>query len=609
MFAMTLTQRHLLAALAVICLTTSLAFGAASTLRSEGTVDGAMRKWHRVSVTFDGPKASESGKVNPFLDYRMTVTFIKGPRRIAIPGFFAADGNAAESSAKSGDQWRTYFTPDEEGLWRYEVSFRKGARVALSLDPEAGEPDGFDGAKGAFKIAPTDKGGRDLRGKGALRYNGTRYLQFAETGAYYLKGGADSPENFLAYEDFDDTFRIATNPRKGEAQANLKIHQYAPHQNDWRESDPVWKKNKGKNIIGALNYLSDMGMNSVYFLTMNVAGDGKDVWPWTGPDERMRFDCSKLDQWEIVFSHMDYLGLAMHVITQETENDQLLDGGDLGAERKLYYRELIARFAHHPAIVWNFGEENTNTVEQLKAFGDYFDSVDPYKHPRVVHTYPNQYDKVYTPLLGGGWVQGPSLQMGDQKKVHSETLKWVKRSSEAKAQWFVCLDEIGPANTGVKPDADDPHHNDVRYHSLWGNLMAGGAGCEWYFGYKFAHNDLNCEDWRSRDTMWKQTRYALDFFERQLPFTEMQSSDDLSPDQDDYVFAKEGEVYAVYAPKSEKIELTLPEGAYSVQWFNPREGGPLQSGSIESINGPGVQTLGTPPSDPQKDWAVLVNKK
>lgn len=602
-------RKYFIYSISIICLTSTVAFGAASTLRSEGTVDGAMRKWHRVSVTFDGPKASEAGKVNPFLDYRMTVTFIKGPRRIEIPGFFAADGNAAETSAKSGNQWRANFTPDAEGLWRYEASFRKGPRVALSLDPNAGEPDSFDGAKGAFKIAPTDKGGRDLRGKGTLQYNGSRYLQFAETGAFYLKGGADSPENFLAYKDFDDTFRMGKNPRNGEAQPNLQIHEYAPHQSDWREGDPVWKNGKGKNIIGALNYLSDMGMNSVYFLTMNVAGDGKDVWPWTGPDERMRFDCSKLDQWEIAFSHMDYLGLVMHVITQETENDQLLDGGDLGAERKLYYRELIARFAHHPAIVWNFGEENTNTTEQLKAFGDYFDNVDPYKHPRVVHTYPGQYDKVYTPLLGGTWVQGPSLQMGNQKQVHSETLKWVQRSSEAKAPWFVCLDEIGPANTGVKPDADDPSHDGVRYHSLWGNLMAGGAGCEWYFGYKFAHNDLNCEDWRSRENMWKQTRHALDFFERQLPFTEMQSADDLSPSKDDYVFAKEGEVYAVYSPKAEDIELTLPEGEYSIQWLNPREGGYLKEGSMKSVKGPGLQSLGTPPNDANKDWVVLVKKK
>ncbi|MBI1390479.1 MAG: DUF5060 domain-containing protein [bacterium] len=581
----------------------------ASGLNSEGNIVGELRKWHRVTLTFDGPSASEDSEVNPFLDYRLIVTFIKGPREFQVPGFFAADGDAANSGAKSGNKWRVRFTPDEEGFWRYEVSFRKGERIAISDDPDAGEPVDFDGARGVIRIGASDKGGRDFRGKGFLQYDGSRYLRFAEHNEYFIKGGADSPENFLAYADFDDTFRFARQSRDSEAKPNLKVHAYEPHLADWREGDPVWKGGKGKSIIGALNYLSDQGMNSVYFLTMNVQGDGNDVWPWTAHDERFRFDCSKLDQWEIVFSHMDALGLMMHVITQETENDQLLDGGDLGAERKLYYRELIARFAHHPALVWNFGEENTNTTAQLKAFGEYFDSHDPYKHPRVVHTFPGKYDEVYSPLLGSGAVQGLSLQMGDQTKTHSETLKWVLRSREIDSPWFVCLDEIGPADTGVKPDADDPAHDGVRRYSLWGNLMAGGDGCEWYFGYKFAHNDLNCEDWRSRQAMWDQTRIALWFFNEYIPFAEMLPADDLSSDPDDYVFAKAGEVYALYSPAAGKPSLSLEEGDYSVSWYNPRTEGGLLQGGVKTVSGPGEQSLGEPPSDPGRDWVILVKKQ
>jgi hypothetical protein len=119
----------------------------------------------------------------------------------------------------------------------------------------------------------------------------------------------------------------------------------------------------------------------------------------------------------------------------------------------------------------------------------------------VVHTYPNQYDKVYKPLLGNKDFDGPSLQLGDMKKTHAETLNWVKQSAASTKSWFVSLDEIGPANTGVKADVNDPAHDDVRAHALWGNLMAGGAGVEWYFGYQQPHTDLNCEDWRSRDKM------------------------------------------------------------------------------------------------------------
>ncbi|NJK84721.1 MAG: hypothetical protein HC906_00800 [Bacteroidales bacterium] len=173
----------------------------------------------------------------------------------------------------------------------------------------------------------------------------------------FLKGGADSPENLLGYYGFDGT-------RYGKPDKRIinndsvypELHRFNAHLNDWKEGDPVWKGNKGKEIIGALNYLSSMGMNTVYFLTMNVLGDGEDVWPWTDRNERYRFDCSKLDQWEVVFDHMESLGLMMHVVTQETENECLLDVGGLDVQRKLYYRELIARFSHHLAITWNLGE-------------------------------------------------------------------------------------------------------------------------------------------------------------------------------------------------------------------------------------------------------------
>lgn len=80
---------------------------------------------------------------------------------------------------------------------------------------------------------------------------------------------------------------------------------------------------------------------------MNINGDDKNVFPYLKNTDFLRIDVSKTAQWEIVFEHADKKGLFMHFKTQETENDQLLDGGNLGNERKLYYRELVARFGHH----------------------------------------------------------------------------------------------------------------------------------------------------------------------------------------------------------------------------------------------------------------------
>jgi hypothetical protein len=421
--------------------------------------------------------------------------------------------------------------PDAVGEWTWKASFRQGRNISVSDDDLESEPATFDGATGSFRVQPTDKSGRDFRAHGRLEYTGERYLRFAGSRQTFLKGGADSPENFLAFVEFDGTWsqkKTGAQPEHGEALSS-GLHCYEAHAGDWHEGDPVWRGGKGRNIIGALNYLAGKGMNSVYFLTMNVAGDGDDVWPWTQPDERFFFDCSKLDQWELVFEHMTRQGLMLHVMTQETENDALLDSGELGLQRKLYYRELIARFAHHPALVWNLGEENVNTARQRKAFASWIRQHDAYQHPIVVHTYPDDKQNVYPGLLGFEHLDGPSLQISPQTQVHAQTLEWIERSAKAGRPWFVCLDEIGPADTGVKPDAGDPEHFEVRWHSLWGNLMAGGAGVEWYFGYKYAHNDLNAEDWRSRDRMWDQTRHALEFFQRHLPFSRMSQADDLSP--------------------------------------------------------------------------------
>ena len=586
-------------------------------------ISGELKQWHRITLTFQGPNTSEQNEQNPFLDYRLNVVFRNGDKEYTVPGYYAADGNAAESGADSGNKWRVHFCPDKKGTWNWVVSFRKGKAIAVSDDINAGEPVFFDGTEGSFEIEATDKTGRDFRGKGKLRYVGGRYMQFTETGDYFLKGGADSPENFLAYEDFDGTYAnkdIVQRP--GDNIPAGKLHRYEAHAADWKEGDPVWinKKGevKGKNIIGALNYLASKGMNSVYMLTMNVMGDGDDVWPWTDRNERYRFDCSKLDQWETVFSHMDQLGIMMHFVTQETENECLLDAGRTDVQRKLYYRELVARFSHHLAITWNLGEENGpagfspvgQTDNQRKDAAAYLKRINPYNDQIVIHTHSSEQDrnKIITPLLGYPALDGLSIQVGNLYESHSQTLKWLKLSADSGKPWIVCLDEIGPASTGVKPDSADPDHDNIRKYVLWANLMAGGAGVEWYFGYDFPHNDLGCEDWHSRAKMWDQTRYALEFFQRHLPYWEMKNRDNITPNTRDYCLVLEGEIYAIYFPAGGKTELDLSghAGNFDINWFNPRKGGGLEFGTKTQVPGGHMIDIGLPPADPEKDWVALV---
>lgn len=611
--------------------------------QGQAQLTGELKQWHKVTLTLDGPAAKETdADPNPFTDYRLTVTFghESGAPEYQVPGYFAADGNAGETSADAGNKWRAHLAPDKPGKWAYRVSMVKGKHAAIDTGAKAEPVKGVDGATGTFDVAATDKSGRDFRAKGRLQYVGRHHLRFAGSGEYFLKAGADSPENLLAYVDFDGTWsrKAGAAPPPGEA-APKGLHRYEPHLKDFRDGDPTWKGGKGKALVGALNYLAGEGCNAFSFLTYNVGGDGDDVWPFAAPDDKLHYDCSKLDQWQVVFDHGQRLGLYLHFKMQETEMDDTrhgkdqnakipsaLDGGDLGVERKLYCRELIARFGYALALNWNLGEENTQNPQQQRAMAAYIREADPYDHLTVVHTYPDQQDKVYSQLVGGQSVlTGASLQNG-WNQTHRQTLKWVSESAKAGRPWVVANDEQGPADMGTPPDPGYAGHDgkatqgnrtydlhDIRRRTLWGNLMAGGAGVEYYFGYKLPQNDLNCEDWRSRDRSWDYCRAALEFFaQNQVPFWEMSNANALvgnnGNDNGRYCLAKPGDVYLVYLPTGGAAELDLSgaKGQFAVRWFNPRDGGPLQDGAVRQVEGGRKVALGAPPADPAEDWLAVV---
>lgn len=602
-------------------------------------VTGELKQWHKVTVDLAGPAAQETDTApNPFTDYQFDVTFRheSGTPTYTVPGYFAADGNAANTSATAGTVWRAHLSPDKTGQWSYTVSFRHGKNVAIGEAGEKLAP--FDGRTGSFTVAATDKSGRDFRGKGRLTYVGERYLRFAGNGEYFLKAGADAPETLLAFADFDGTEPgRKRDARSGEAAPTQSLHHYQAHLQDWQAGDPTWQGDKGKGLIGAINYLASQGARSFSFLTYNAGGDGDNVWPFVSRGDKFHYDCSKLDQWQIVFDHAQQIGLYLHFKTQETENDdnvigkdkvsvvpEALDGGDLGVERKLYYRELVARFGHELALNWNFGEENTQTPVQQRAEIDYVAAIDPYQHHRVIHSYPDWQGRVYTPLLGHlSQLTGASLQ-NLWKDAHRLTLKWISESAKAGKAWVVANDEQGSAGTGVPPDpgyqgydghgrdgkAVDHDLHDIRKATLWGNLMAGGAGVEYYFGYQLPENDLVCEDWRSRDQSWNYARIALDFFsDQKIPFPRMNNADELvgnpAHDNSRYCFAEPGKLYLVYLPTGGQasLDLTAAQGAFTLSWFNPRTGGALQAGGQLKA---GAASHFTAPDT--NDWLAVIRR-
>jgi len=430
---------------------------------------GRFFQWSPIDFPFLGPRAcAADSNPNPFLDYRLNVTF-EGPggRQFVVPGFFDGDGQGVQT----GHTWSVRFTPPVTGEWHYRASFRQGPGIAISNDPEAGVANSFDGESRTFRVEPAQPGTSDFLRWGTLKYAGGHYLKFV-VGPYWIKGGTDEPENFLAYAGFVNT---------------PGSHRFESHVKDWTPDDPDWNGGAGRGIIGALNYLGRNHVNSIYFLTMNVGGDGRDVWPWLGtPDpkgseskDNLHYDLAKLRQWETVFAHAQRQGIALHFVFNEAEkrNKLELDDGELRPERKLHYRELIARFGHHNALQWNLCEEYNLDFDfcpdRIRAFAAWIRELDPYDHPITVHSAGDPVQKLAF-TFGGPLFDVTSVQL-NQRRIDQVTEAIRNTTAKAGRPLPAHMDEftvdIGQKRSHIP--ADDAERQ--RRERLWPTYLSGGS--------------------------------------------------------------------------------------------------------------------------------------
>ena len=581
--------------LALICITATAQANAAN-------LSGTQSQWHPLTVDFNGPFANETDdSPNPFLDYRLVVEFTSpGGSRINVPGFFAGNGNGNGS----GNVWRVKFAPGEPGNWQYRANFKEGRDLSIDLDLGRGNSTHFDGESGSFQISGIDPSSQGFLKWGHLDYVGEHYLKF-RNGPYWLKTGTDSPENFLAYAGFDNT------SDRGGVYADL-LHFYEPHRQDFRAGDPLFaSRDSGvdsRGIIGALNYLSDSAVNSIYFLPMNLGGDGYDTHPFLAPERtpyfKTHFDISKLDQWDQVLNHAQNRGIALNVVLNETEieNREWHDNGAFGNERRLYYREMVARFGYLLAAKWNISEENNFPVDFVREAAFYLSALDWNAKPISIHTPPDRFEN-YFAILGNPLLTATSIQYNvDRASEYVE--EWRQRSRDAGVPWVIDMDEN---DTGLL----DRNADDLRRRVLYDVLFSGG-NIEWYFGFARDGGDISVEDFRSRQAMWNFSRHAREFMQRYLPFNRMQPMDNLvSGENQDFggaeVFALPGEIYAVYLPNaSADASLATAGGnrSWQIRWFNPVNG---QLEKTDFRDSAGQLQIGRAPSRNNEDWIVLID--
>ena len=502
---------------------------------------GTFQKWSKVEILFNGPASGDFDPDASLSKTQVDVTFQSPDGNLFIvPAFYDGDG----SGGVDGNIWKVRFTPDTTGDWSFDVS-----STDFQLNSYAG---GFE----VLSTGDCDDPNSiplNLNCYGRLEYAGGHYLRF-QNGDYWIKGGIDDPENFI-----------------GKAFGG-------------------WEEKKA-----AIDSLSSHGVNSIYVITNNIDGDRNDTWPWVGGTPQQAkansdsFNFVKLEEWEDFFSYVQSKGIVLHIILND-------DSAWTGYDHDLYLREMIARFGHHPGLIWNVGEEANEvySTREQEALAAKIQQIDPYNHPVTVHR------KSPWPFLGNKFFDLTSIQIGDGSKdfttarlsdYNSIVTDHREKSTAVCHSIPVMIDET-PRVTLVNNETQTKLRTEVLYP-----IFFGGGNFELH--YQDAYGQDGSVTIQNLEPMLDDMYRARQFIES-LPFSEMKACNGLLSSQNNYCFGKAGEVYAIYFPAggSDSVDLSKVQGDFDVFWFNPRNGEKTQ---MSSVAGGGKRAFTTPDN---KDWVL-----
>lgn len=495
------------------------------------TPAGSVAKWSKLELEFTGPASTGmSDTQNPF-KILVDVTFV-GPsgRNYVVPAFYDGDGNGG----LDGNVWRVRFSPDQTGTWTYTT-----ASAEPLLDGHSGS---FDVTNPVGCSSYVAGGLPDFACVGRLEYAGEHYPKFAD-GAYWLKGGADDPEDFLGP---GVTVGFATKEE-------------------------------------AVDFLADHAVNSMYIMLQNVDGDGRNVWPWVGSSQTQakanheHFDVAKLGEWEQLFSYIQSSGLVLHLVLED-------DSGWAGFNRSMYYREMIARFAHHNGIIWNIAEEyqENYSSDQVKSFAQMLRGLDPYGHPITVHHAGST--SAWDPFLGDARLDLTSFQTS--KTPQNPTA----------ASWFAAVENSGRVipisfdETGKLAASD----RDLARHILWSVYLGGGM---------FELHTSPLTEYQDFAAHFDDMTRARSLIE-QHPYWQLQPANEILISGSAYIFADAGELYMSYLPTggSVHLDLSAAPGTFQAVWFDPASGAYSAS---STVSGGGVVLFTSPFNG---DVVLIINR-
>ena len=504
----------------------------ARTSTAAGSISlGTYPKWGLTELVVPGPSLNGyTGSPNPF-SIRLDGIF-RGPNgaEYRVPGYY--DGNG--SGGQNGNIWKIRFTPDQIGSW-----------TVTTVSPEPS----LNGVNYTFQVETSTR-------SGFLHYVGGFYLKFMD-GPYWLKTGADDPEEFLG--------------------------------------EGVFGKWSGKRA--AVDYLASHGINSMYMVLLDYPGDSGLVFPWLDPDEQSRIDLEKMKRWEGIFDYIREREIVLNLVLED-------DGALIPVDRESYYRQMVARFGHHTGLIWSLREEYNERYSSERAiqWAHLLQEIDPYDHPIALHNVNTPADwflqsDAFT--VTSIQTDKPSAELLP-RQFNQGALQWRQAAQAAGRPVMISYDETGKISSS---DKDRSYARKM----AWCLVLAG------------AHFELHTypmSEYPEFEALWGDVGRLARFMTR-LHFWEMQPRNDLVS-ENAVALAKGGYELVAYTVDGSPISVDLSgfSGELTCEWYDPRTGESVVASAVPSggrrtvtppVGGDMVLHLGAYPSEPPIAEQVVID--
>jgi hypothetical protein len=306
------------------------------------------------------------------------------------------------------------------------------------------------------------------------------------------------------------------------------------------------------------------GANCIYLMAIRShGGDGNKIHnPFLNHDPAKGINPAVLDQWETWFAEMDEHGIVIYLFLYDDNARVWRTGDRVGDEEKDFIHSLVNRFEHHRNLIWCIAEEYQEalSVKRVKSIAAEICAADDYDHTVAVHKLngldfsefadePNidqfaiQYNVETSDELHAGLVKAWRLAKGRYNLNMSEAADWGIGAESRKKCWACAM-------AGA-------------YVMILGMDIASTA-----------KSDL------------EDCGRLVRFFES-TGFQKMSPHDELAFSGTQYVLARSGRSYIVYASHLQgKIGLkNMQAGVYKFRWFDCATGSEVAEENVAIAGG------------------------